>query len=446
MFIGGAAKLQFALLYAACRAVSVGFRLRESGVQLISMNIDDYFKAMHRDEQQDGSILHLTSNEPFVSKSARMFADSRLADRYFMPADDEGIVDFGAFTTLGLPGVEGLVRAAEAAAQDMLGAAIVNLACLSGVHAMMCAILATTEPGDTVMTVHHDHGGHFATEGILARIGRKHVTTSYNFDTLSFDAAGIAQTFNQSGAKAFYMDVSYYLNPHNLREIRAILGDEAIIIYDASHTMGLIMGQQFQAPLREGANVICANTHKTLPGPQKGMIAFRDEDFGKKANGIIDGCLYSSPHTASMIALSTTILEMQAFGRDYAKQIIANSNALGRALVRRGYVVRKANTGRYSENHQVHLMTHGLGDYRNLYKRLLQNNMNVNFDSPDVFKQGWFIRLGTQEVTRRGMKEQGMERIASFLDRGLRGERFSREVMSFIHGYQTAHYSFDLVD
>lgn len=407
------------------------------------MNIQDHYARIRNDEKQDAEFLHLASNEPYISDTARTFAGSRLADRYYMGGGEDEFVDLGAFTTLGLPGVEGLVTAAEEAVKEMLGAAEVNLNCLSGVHAMMCAILSTTEPGDTVMTVHHSHGGHFATEGILERIGRKHVSTSYNFDTLSFDAEGIAKTFKESGAKAFYMDVSYYLNPHNLREIRAALGDKAIIIYDASHTMGLIMGQQFQAPLKEGANVICANTHKTLPGPQKGMIAFRDKDFGQKANAIIDGCLYSSPHTASMIALATTILEMKEFGQDFAKQIIANSNALGEALAKRGYHVRKANTGRWSENHQVHLMTEKVGNYKELWRKLYRNNINVNFDSPDVFEQGAFIRLGTQEITRRGMKEAEMEQIADFLQRGLSGYDFADKVKTFIGKYRTAHYSFD---
>jgi glycine/serine hydroxymethyltransferase len=407
------------------------------------MNIQQHYATIRKDEQQDATFLHLTSNEPYISETAKIFAGSRLADRYFMGAGNEGMVDLGAFTSLGLPGIQGLVTAAEEATKDMLGAAVVNLNCLSGVHAMMCAILSTTEPGDTVMTVHHDHGGHFAAEGILARIGRKHVSTSYNVETLSFDAEGIARTFKESGAKAFYMDVSYYLNPHNLREIRAALGEEAIIIYDASHTMGLIMGQQFQAPLKEGANVICANTHKTLPGPQKGMIAFRDEAFGTKANDIINDSLYSSPHTASMIALSTTILEMKEFGQDFAKQVIANSNALGEALAKRGYDVRKANTGRWSENHQVHVLTEKVGNYADLWKKLYRSNINVNFDSPDVFKQGAFIRLGTQEITRRGMKEAQMEQIAEFLQRGLSGYEFANEVSGFVDQYRAVHYSFD---
>lgn len=173
------------------------------------------------------------------------------------------------------------------------------------------------------------------------------------------------------------------------------------------------------------------------------MIAFRDRELGQKANAIIDGCLYSSPHTASMIALATTILEMKESGQAFAKQVIANSNALGEALAKRGYHVRKANTGRWSENHQVHLMTEKVGNYKELWRKLYRNNINVNFDSPDVFEQGAFIRLGTQEITRRGMKEAEMEQIADFLQRGLSGYDFADEVKAFIEKYQTAHYSFD---
>lgn len=408
------------------------------------MDINQYYSKIRSEEQRNDRFLHLTPNESYVSETARTFANSRLADRYYMGGGDDELVDLEPFTALGFPGIEALVAAAENAAKEMLGATEINLNCLSGVHAMMCAILSTTEPNETVMTVHHDHGGHFATKGIVDRIGRKHIfTPRYNFETLSFDAEALAKSFRESGATALYMDVSYYLNPHNLREIREALGEKAIIIYDASHTMGLIMGQQFQAPLKEGANVVCANTHKTLPGPQKGMIAFRDTELGQKANEIINDSLYSSPHTISMIALSTTILEMKEFGEGYAKQIIANSNALGEALAKCGYSLRMANTGRYSENHQVHLITENVGDYRDLYKKLFANSITVAFDHPLILNGGTFIRLGTQEITRRGMKESEMTAIASFLDRSLKGESFSHEVEAFVDNYRHAHYSFD---
>jgi glycine/serine hydroxymethyltransferase len=405
------------------------------------MNIQDFYSKIHEEEKRNDEFLHLTANEPIMSDTARVFMGSKINDRYYMGAGVNGKVNLHPFTALGFPGISDLVNAAEEATKEMLGASYVNLNCLSGVHAMMCAILSTTEPGDVVMTVHHDHGGHFATKGIIDRVGRGHVFASYDFKSLKFNVDEIKHAYEKSGAKAFYMDVSYYINPHNLREIREALGEEAIIIYDASHTMGLIMGQQFQAPFAEGANVICANTHKTLPGPQKGLIAFRDEELGGRANTIINSCLYSSPHTSSLIALATTILEMREFGQDYAKNIIENSNTLAKHLVALGYEVRKANTGRYSENHQVHLLTEKLGDYEQLYGQFFENCMAVNFDNP--LGEGMFIRLGTQEVTRRGMKENEMEKIALFIDKSLNGENIADSVKAFVKDFQKVKYSFD---
>lgn len=403
------------------------------------MNIQPFFDKISAEEQRNHDFLHLTANESVMSDAAHKFFGSRLSERYFMGGGDEhAVVDLGPLTALGFPGIAELVEAAEQVTKEMLGASAVNLNCLSGVHAMMCAILSTTEPGDAVMTVHHDHGGHFATQGILERVGRGHLFASYDFEKLQFDVHKMATDFKRANAKALYLDVSYYLNPHNLREIRAALGNEAIIIYDASHTMGLIMGQQFQAPLKEGADVICANTHKTLPGPQKGMIAFRDKELGEKANDIINGCLFSSPHTHHLIALAVTILEMKEFGEAYAKQVIANSNILGESLVVLGHTVRKANTGRYSENHQVHLITDKLGQSRELYDKLFANNITSNFDTP--LGGGMFLRIGTQEVTRRGMKEEEMRKIAEFIDRSFKEEQFRDEVMEFNDGFRKVEF------
>lgn len=406
------------------------------------MNIQDYYSKIKDEEKRNEQLLHLTANEPFMSDTARTFMSSKLDDRYFMGGgDDDGIVDFQPFTFRGMPALQAIVGDAQSAAKEMLGAHEVNFGFLSGVHAMMCAILSTTEPGDAIMTVGLEYGGHFATQGIVERTGRKHVPTSYNFDTLSFDVEKLAQDYKAANAKAFYMDVSFYINPHNLREIRKALGEDAIIIYDASHTLGLIMGQQFQSPFTEGANVICANTHKTLPGPQKGIIAFRDKELADKASAIINSGLYSSQHTASMIALATTVLEMQQYGKDYAKQIIANSNALGGELEKLGLKVRKANTGRYSENHQIHLFTEEFGNYRDLYKQFIKNNISVNFDNTLGGKM--YIRIGTQDLTRRGMKEEEMKTIAKFLQDSLHGKDISTKVNTFTNEYHRAYFSFD---
>lgn len=100
---------------------------------------------------------------------------SKIDERYYMGGGNDTIVDFGHFTALGFKSVEELIVAAKRAARKMLFAAEVNLNVLSGVHAMMSAILSTTDPHDVVMTVPLEWGGHFATKSILERVGRKHI-------------------------------------------------------------------------------------------------------------------------------------------------------------------------------------------------------------------------------------------------------------------------------
>lgn len=408
------------------------------------MIINQLLSTIKSEEDRNNNILHLTANENQLSETARMFLGSKISERYYMGGGVDEVVDFGHFTALGFKGVEDLIESAKKAAEEMLSAASVNLNVLSGVHAMMSAILATTEPNDVVMTVPLESGGHFATKGILDRVGRRHVYADYDYENLRFDVEKIAIKFRENKARALYLDVSYYLNPHNIKEIREALGKEAIIIYDASHTMGLIMGQQFQSPLNEGANVICANTHKTLPGPHKGMIAFRDKELADKANSIIDGCLYSTPHMTHLIALSITLLELKEFGVEYAKQIISNSNAIAKAFEELGYEVRKSNTGRFSENHQAHVFIDSKGDRVTMYKNLIKNNISTNFENNELTKNHrLYIRVGTAEITRRGMKEGEMKTIASLVDRAMKGVDVKQEVADLNSKFTKIMYSFD---
>jgi len=408
------------------------------------MNIQPLLQTVKDEETRNNNNLHVTANENQLSNTARQFLGSKISERYFFGGGDSNqVVDMGHFTGLGFRGVDDLITAAKEAAKEMLHAADVNLNVLSGVHSMMCSILSTTEPGDMVMTVPLEYGGHFATVGILESIGRKQIFADFDFENLRFDAEKIAKKVAENKVKALYLDVSYYLNPHNLREIRQAIGEEPIIIYDASHTMGLIMGQQFQSPLEEGADVISANTHKTLPGPHKGMIAFRDKELADRANKIIDGCLFSTPHMTHLIALSTTILEMKEYGQEYAKQIIANSNAIAKAFVDLGYDVRKANTGRYSENHQAHVFIDNKGDYATLYSNLIKNNISTNFEGSELAGGRWFIRIGTAEITRRGMKEEDMVTIARLMDSAMKGENVKEEVLSLNRKFPDIVYSFD---
>ena len=142
-----------------------------------------------------------------------------------------------------------------------------------------------------------------------------------------------------------------------------------------------------------------------------------------------------------MIMLAITLLELETFGQKYAEQVIKNSNAIAEAFVNLGYNARKANTGRYSENHQAHIFIDDKGERLTLYKNLLQNNVSTNFDN--VLGHRLFIRIGTQELTRRGMKEKDMQTIAQLMDRAMKGEDVKKDVISFTHTFPDILFSFD---
>lgn len=408
------------------------------------MNINNYIKKLTDDEKMDSSFLHLTANENIISDTARSFLNSGLGGRYFFGGgDNDSIVDTGSYTCLGYKGVETIVNAATKSTGKMLNAADVNLGLLSGVHAMMSSVISTTEPGDTVMSVPLEFGGHFATAEIIKSIGRKHVFADFNIDELKFDTKRIKETVDRENVRELYLDVSYYLNPHNVKEIRQAVGKDTIIIYDASHTLGLIMAGSFQSPLTEGADIITANTHKTLPGPHRGLIAFKDRNLAIKANKIIDSCLYSTRHTNQLIALAITILEVEKFGKKYAEQIIKNSNVMAKTFEELGYKVRKANTGRYSENHQIHIFIDKKDNYKQMYKNLIRNNIDTNFQGFELSGGEWYMRIGTAEVTRKGMGADEMKLIAELINKAFKGEDVKDRIIELNKKFSKIYYSFD---
>ena len=236
--------------------------------------IKELLSEIKGEEARNKKFLHLTANEAQMSETARTFLGSRLSERYYAGAGVNDVVDFGAFTQVGFKGISKLVTRAEDAAKKMLDASVVNLNPLSGIHAMTSAIFAATKPGEMVMTLRPDEGGHFLTTNLLEQAGRKNVYAAYDHEAGELDVDKTAEIFRRSDAKALYLDPMYYTAPYNVQELRRALGEEPIIIYDASHTLGLIMGQAFQSPLKEGADILCANTHKTFPGPPKRNCRF----------------------------------------------------------------------------------------------------------------------------------------------------------------------------
>lgn len=403
--------------------------------------MNKYLKKIMEVESKYENILHLSANENVLSPLAERMLHSSLHSRYYMGPGEDGIAMFGRNAAFkGMPEIGEILGEAQIKAQKMLHAGYVSFSCLSGIHAMMSGLLSLTEPGDTIMSVPSNQGGHFCTKGITEKTGRKHLYTEYDREKLTFDVEKIVKICKKSHVRAIYFDVSVYLNPHPIKELRKALGNDILIFYDASHTLGLIMGGMFQSPLEEGADVICANTHKTFPGPHRGIIAFKNKELGKKIDYFITHNFVSTVQTNGLLSLAISIIEFDKWGKAYTNQIIKNANVLAKYLSNENLEVRKIDNDIYTKNHQIHVFLNVTR--KEALELFLKNNISIN--TSGALGDRLFLRIGLQEVTKLGMKEVDMKTLAKFIADTLNGDSIANDVMMFNRKFSGVHYGFKL--
>jgi len=401
-----------------------------------------FIKKVENLERVEDAILHLSANENILSRTAKRMVASPLSERYFFGGGKDRILHIGNAAFFGLTEVAEIEAYAKKLLEKRMRGQEANFNCLSGLQAMMCVLLSSTRPGEAIMTIREKDGGHFATCGIIKAIGRKQLYAKFDQKKMEFDYDATATIFKKAHARMLYLDSSNQIKPIDIKRMRRALGKKAIIVYDASHTLGLILGGVFPNPLLLGADAVTANTHKTLPGPQKALIVFKRKNFGKRINTLINSSLVSSVHTHHLLALCVAVAEMVIFGKTYAKQIVKNANVFASEIEKFGYSVRRADADRYTYNHQVHIFLPKNAYAGRYFKRLVHNNISLNLEKNILGKQ-YFMRIGTQEVTRLGMKEKEMKTIAHIIHGALSGKNVKKEVALLKKNFRNIDFSFD---
>ena len=206
-----------------------------------------------------------------------------------------------------------------------------------------------------------------------------------------------------------------------LKEAMVAANPESYLVYDAAHVMGLIAGGRFQSPLEEGADVIVTSTHKTLAGPQGGMILTNDRSAAELIGQALVPLLVANHHLSRIPALAGTFVEWLAFGEAHAGAIVSNAKALGRALKERGVPLVGEDLD-FTESHTLLPIVDAYGESKALAERLEACGIIVDPAevSPEVGKHG--LRIGVQEVTRMGMTEADAPAISDCIVDGLKGD------------------------
>jgi len=373
---------------------------------------------IQRHEAWRATTLNLIASENLISPAVRRALDNDLVGRY---TDYTGR-DLRSRRYRGNRYVIELEEAAEALAKQVFHASQVELRPLSGHIAGACVILGLCEAGDTILEVGTTGGSHRMASKFAERSPVQLNVQFLPFDETrwNIDLAGAVTMIEQTKPKMVILGNSAFLYPQPIRELRAALdhatGGSGYLIYDGSHVLGLIAGGAFQQPLEEGADVVYGSTHKTLPGPQGGIIYSNRADLMDRIAKALYPPLVTNHHSFRIPALALTFEEMLAYGADYARQVIANSQALGEALAALG-TPPLAVDGVYSQSHTLLLPIAQFGT--DVAERLEAAGIICGaFRVPDALG-GKGLRLGTQELARMGAREADMGQVAALILAGL---------------------------
>jgi glycine hydroxymethyltransferase len=412
----------------------------------LSRDVKAIIDAVEGSQDLFKNSLPMIASENVTSPMVRQVLSSDLGHRYA-----EGQVGHRFYQ--GCKYVDVIEGKAVELAKDLFNAPHVNVQPISGVNCNIAAFFALADPGDKLIALAVPSGGHisharFSAAGIR---GLKIHTHPFDNNIMNVDVDSMIKNIKKVKPRVVMFGASLFLFPHPIREAREACDEVgASIVYDGAHVLGLIAGGQFQDPLREGADIVTGSTHKTFPGPQGGIILCQ-----KKFAEVIDEAIFpgtvSNFHLHHKAALAITLAEMKKFGKAYARQIVKNSQALGAYMDELGFNVLCKDLG-YTKSHQIAVDVSKNGGGSVLAEKLEKANIITNknlfpWDDVHTTDNPSGLRLGTQELTRIGMKEREMKEVAKLYKRVIidreQPEKVKKDVVHLKSQYQTVHYCFD---
>ena len=391
---------------------------------------------------EDGIVLYAGTN--VMSPLARRFLGSTLESRPSMGYPGEKYQTF-------LEHVEELEVLVTDLARRAFSAEFAEVRLQSGTLANLAVYSTFAEPGETIAVLPEAAGGHISHHGYGAPgiRGVRVVDLPYDPEKLNVDLKKLPDFLQRHKPKLMVVGASLLLFPHPLGLIREIADDAGVIVvYDAAHMDGLISGGLFQQPLAEGADLITSSTYKSLGGPSGGMILTNDPVLAERLAGTVYPAMTANYNAGRLASLAVTLAESLQFGEDYARMCIENARSLARSLDEQGFVVAGAEQG-FTESHHVGVDARDFGGGDAAARALAEagiylSGIGLPWQDEDEIYRG--IRIGTQEITRRGMEPEHMARIASWMGDvllrrkdpvlvGSRVREFRREFTSYEYCY-----------
>ena len=369
-------------------------------------------EAIRAEYQRQCDNIELIASENIVSEAVLAAAGSVLTNKY---AEGYPGKRYGGCQCVDI--VENL--AIERACQ-LFGAKFANVQPHSGAQANYAVYMALCQPGDTVLGMNLDHGGHLTHGSPVNFSGKYFKMVSYGVDetTGRIDYDALERVAKQCKPRMIIAGASAYPRVIDFQRFRAIADEVGAYLWvDMAHIAGLVATGLHPSPMPY-AHVVSTTTHKTLRGPRGGMLLTNDEELAKKLNSAIFPGSQGGPLMHVIAAKAVALGEaLKPEFKTYQEQVVKNAAALAQGLVNRGMKLVSGGT----DNHLALVDLRDMGDLtgKELERRLDEVRITVNKNKVPGDLRSPFqtsgIRVGSPAVTSRGFTEADMDRVAEYI-------------------------------
>jgi glycine hydroxymethyltransferase len=384
------------------------------------------FDLIEREVQRQCTGLQLIASENFTSPAVMRAVGSALTNKYAEGYPGKRYYGGNAI-------IDDIEALAISRVKELFGADHANVQPHSGANANMCAYQAILQPGDTVLGLSLDHGGHLTHGSPVNVSGKLYHFVPYRVTKGEerIDMDEVRDLALQHRPKLIVAGTTSYprrIDPAAFKAIADEVG--AMFLFDAAHIAGLIAGGAHPNPVPH-ADIVTFTTHKTLRGPRGGCILSKAEYAGAIDKAVFPGW-QGGPLEHVIAGKAIAFFEaLQPEFTDYAQQIVKNASALAGALVQQGFRLVSGGT-------DIHMMVVDLrpfdGDLtgKEAQTVLDEGGITLNKNSiPDDPRSPFVtsgVRIGTPSVTTQGMKEPQMVQIAALIARVLRHRGDAAEI------------------
>ena len=350
---------------------------------------------------------------------------------------------------MGLEGIERIEVIAAALAAEIFAASHVEIRVPSGAIANLVAFMATTRPGDAIITPPPAIGGHITHQapGCAGLYGLNIHPAPIDPDGYTIDLAALRTLARRIRPKLITIGCSLNLFPHPVPELREIADDSgAKLLFDAAHLSGPIAGGAWPNPLAQGAHLMTMSTYKSLGGPPAGLVLTNDPVLAEQIERIVFPGLTANTDPGKAAALAIALLDWRDHGPAYAAEMCAAARALAEHLAARNIPVFATSRG-MTQSHQFAIRAARFGGGQTAAKRLRRANLltcGIGLPGPELPDDMNGLRLGTNELVRWGMTTADMPELADLIARALAGneapEDLAPEVTTFRRRFSRLHF------